>query len=255
MSGETSNPVTTTLTVAPGASLTLTKTAQPTTYSSAGETIVFSYVITNASTQTLGPGQFTITDTAIAAPFNCGSPDSTLAPQATIQCTAAYTINATDAAAVSITSSATASGGGAGPSQPASVTLTQSAAPPMTATPPSSADLTPGSSIQHKVIEGEWLWQIARCYGVTPQSIIQANSQLSDPDQISPDTILTVPDIGNAGTIYGPPCVKPYTVQPGDTWTSIAQQFNADVTVLQMANSNTLTVGNVLTVPVNSAGG
>jgi uncharacterized repeat protein (TIGR01451 family) len=85
--------------------------------------------------------------------------------------------------------------------------------------------------------------------------VVQANPQLANPGQIKPDTIVTVPNIGSVGIIYGPPCVGTYTVQSGDTWNSIALKYNADPSVLQMVNSNTFAVGSVLTVPLNSAGG
>jgi LysM repeat protein len=45
-----------------------------------------------------------------------------------------------------------------------------------------------------------------------------------------------------------------HTVQTGDTWSSIALKYNADATVLQMVNSNTLAVGKAIKVPLNSAG-
>jgi LysM repeat protein len=111
-----------------------------------------------------------------------------------------------------------------------------------------------GSTIKYQVVAGDWLWQIARCYGADPNKVIEANPQIADPAQISPNTTVTVPNIGSAGKIYGPPCVTTHTVQSGDTWNSIALKYNADLTVLQMVNSNTLTNGNVLKVPLNSAG-
>jgi LysM repeat protein len=134
-----------------------------------------------------------------------------------------------------------------GPTQPVSATLTRSAA---AANP---GNLTPGSTIRHQVVTGEWLWQIARCYGADPQKVSEANPPT--PGEISPNTTVIVPNIGSAGKIYGPPCVGTHTVQNGETWNSIAQKYNADVTVLQMANAYTLNVGKVLKIPLNSAGG
>jgi LysM repeat protein len=145
----------------------------------------------------------------------------------------------------SVTTSATASGGGVAPSQPASATVTKG--------PPSSnSNLVPGTTITHKVVLGEWLWQIARCYGADPVKVSAANPPT--PAQISKDTLVTVPNIGSAGKIYGPPCIVMYTVQTGDTWNSISAKYNADPIVTQMANGYTLTVGSVIKVPINSAG-
>jgi hypothetical protein len=110
-----------------------------------------------------------------------------------------------------------------------------------------------GSTISHQVVKGEWLMQIARCYGADFNAVRKANPQIYDPNEISPSTILTVPNIGSNGAIYGPPCVGYHTVQQGDTWSSIAQTYNADTVILQAANRGTLSVGKVLLVPLNSA--
>jgi uncharacterized repeat protein (TIGR01451 family) len=115
--------------------------------------------------------------------------------------------------------------------------------------------LTPGSTISHTVVDGEWIWQLARCYGVSPGAIIAANTQLADPAKISPKMVLTIPNIGSAGTIYGLPCVVEYTVKSGDTWASIAQLHNADPNIMQMVNRNSLAVGSKVYVPRNSASG
>ena len=98
---------------------------------------------------------------------------------------------------------------------------------------------------------GEWLWQIARCYGADPSKVSAANPP--KPGEISPSTTVIVPNIGSDGKIYGPPCVGTHTVQTGDTWETIALIYNADLEVLKMVNANTLTVGDELKVPLNSA--
>jgi len=49
--------------------------------------------------------------------------------------------------------------------------------------------------------------------------------------------------------------VQQYTVQTGDTWTSIAQQFTITTAVLQRANPGALlVVGRKLNVPANGSG-
>lgn len=64
--------------------------------------------------------------------------------------------------------------------------------------PPSSgATATPratrtGGGTVHTVEEGEWIWSIARLYGVDPQSIIDANN-LTDIDLIFPGMELIIP--------------------------------------------------------------
>jgi LysM repeat protein len=245
--GVSSNPVTTTVAMVPPAILKLAKTANPVTYDQVGQIINYTYVITNSGVTTLGPAQFIVTDAGLASPINCGAATTTLAQNVTVTCSAVYTITQANMDAGSVATSATASGGGVPPSQPASATVTKG--PPSTSSNP---NLVAGTTITHKVVEGEWLWQIARCYGADPVKVSAANPPT--PAQISKDTLVTVPNIGSVGKIYGPPCVVPYTVQAGDTWNSIAAKYNADPTVLQMANANTLTVGKVIKVPINSAG-
>jgi LysM repeat protein len=249
VNGINSNQITTTIASAQSMALKLTKTANPATYDHVGQTITFIYAITNNSAATLGPAQFTVRDTGIGTPINCGEATVSLASTATITCSATYTVTQADMGVISISTSATTSGGGVGPSQPASATITK------TTIAQSNPNLAAGSTINHQVVAGEWLWQIARCYGVDPAKVVQANPQLSNPAEISPNTTVTVPNIGSAGKIYGPPCVGTHTVQSGDTWNSIALKYNADPTVLQMVNSHTMTVGSVLKVPLNSADG
>lgn len=249
VNGTLSAGVTTTVPTVPNRILTLTKTVAPLTYDQVGQTITYTYVIKNSGTLDIGPAQFTVTDTGFAAPINCGNPDTTLAPNATVTCSSPYTITQADLTVETISSNATASGGEVGPSQPASAVVTKSG---LVQNP---ANLTVGSTVQHKVVTGEWLWQIARCYGADPAKTIQANTQLANPAQISPGITVSVPNVGTAGKIYGPPCVGTHTVQSGDTWNSIALKYNADPLVLQKVNLNSMPVGTVIKVPLNSAGG
>lgn len=234
--------------------LTLTKSANPATYNQLGQVITYTYNVKNTGNMPLGPTQFTVTDNRIPAPLNCGSNTVTLLPTETISCTATYTIVQADLNAANVTNSATASGGGAGPSQPATAIVNNSNVVQPNSTSP--ANLPAGTTIQHKVVAGEWLLQIARCYGASFTEVRNANTHITDPNMISADTTVTVPRIGGVGKIYGPPCVGPHTVQTGDTWASIAQRYNADVLVLQAANQNsTLSVGSVIKVPLNSSTG
>lgn len=249
VNGTLSNQVTTTVTTTPNRILTLSKSASPQVYEQIGQTITYTYVITNSGALDIGPAQFTVTDAGIGNVINCGNPDTTLAPNATVTCSAPYTITEADMNADSISTSATASGGGVGPSQPVSADVTKSG---LVQNP---ANLPVGSTVQHKVVKGEWLWQIARCYGADPAQVVRANSQLPNPAQISPDITVSVPNIGTVGNIYGPPCVGSHTVQSGETWNSIALKYNADPLVLQIVNAYSMPIGSVIKVPLNSAGG
>jgi uncharacterized repeat protein (TIGR01451 family) len=107
--------------------LQLAKTAAPTTFAAVGETITYTYVITNTGNVTLGPAQFVVTDDKIGipqgTPFNCGPAATTLLPTQTVTCQATYTITQADATATSVTNTATASGAGVTSNQ-ASATVT-----------------------------------------------------------------------------------------------------------------------------------
>ncbi len=243
--GVNSNTITTNVPTVQSKLISLAVTANPTTYSAAGQTITFSYAIKNGGAAPLGPGQFTVTDTLISGtPFNCGNADATIAPGAELTCTSTYTVNATDVTNASFKNNATASGSGA-TSQPASVTV-------------SKTTISSGTNVQHTVAEGEWLWQISRCYGADPKKTVEANKQLANPAQIKAGMVVTVPNIGSNGKVYisqqSPKCVEIYTVQSGDTWSSIATKFGADTALLQMVNANTLTPGNKIKVPLYTAG-
>ena len=117
VNGINSNQVTTTVATVPPVILKLTKTANPVTYDHVGQTITYTYVITNSGTATLGPAQFTVTDAGFSAPINCGDATLTLAPNATVTCSAVYTITQANMDAGSVATNATASGGGVAPSQ------------------------------------------------------------------------------------------------------------------------------------------
>src|SRR6266508_3683634 len=242
--GVSSNQVSTTVTFTPPNVLALTKSANPQTYDRVGQVILYTYVVQNKGTVALASTQFTISDNRLGAAFNCGQPIA-LAPDQTLTCTANYPIVQADMAAGSVINSATASGGGTIVSAPATTTIKLASNP---------SGLTPGTTISHKVVKDEWMIQIARCYGASFEAVRNANLQVIDPDVIEPDMILTIPNIGSNGTIYAPPCVGYHTVQSGDTWSSIAQRYNADVLVLQEANPQGMAVGTILKVPLNSAG-
>lgn len=121
-------------------------------------------------------------------------------------------------------------------------------------TQPALSASAQGSTIQHRVAAGEWLLQIARCYGADFGALRRANPNIADSNTpLLNGTVITVPKVGSVGKVYGPPCVTFYSVQAGDTWVSIAQRFDADLSVLQKVNPSPLTVGAMIKVPPNSA--
>lgn len=64
--------------------------------------------------------------------------------------------------------------------------------PPSTGAVPTPVNTTVAGGTIHVVKLGEWVWSIARIYGVNPQSIIDANN-LTDPGLIYPGMELVIP--------------------------------------------------------------
>jgi len=251
LNGVNSAPVTVTVATVQPRAVSVTASSSPSTYDQAGRELTITYTIKNIGTQTLGPDPFLIEDKLInAAPFNCGLTGATLAPGASLSCSAKYIVSQNDMNGAAIISTSVASGGGAGASQPFSLTINKGAV-----TNPGGTPSTPGSTISYTVKEGEWLWQIARCFGTDPNKLIEANKQLTDPAQIKKGDVITIPNVGSTGKVSDEPCVKLHTVQSGETWNSIAQLYNADPVITQMVNDNSLAVGSVIKVPRNSASG
>jgi uncharacterized repeat protein (TIGR01451 family) len=112
--------------------LLIAKSASPTAVSAAGQTVNYTYTLTNNGSSALGPDQFKVTDNKInsGTAFNCGAAATTLAVAGTLSCTAAYTVTAADITAGSIVNLASASGGGV-TSPTVSATVTVTSPPPV----------------------------------------------------------------------------------------------------------------------------
>lgn len=231
--------------------LTLKTISDPSSYDRVGQTITLTYELINNGTVTLGPAQFTIDESLLNAPLNCGPAASSLLPTKSILCTATYTVTQADLDSDSVTSSATASDG-ATISDATMVTVSKSSS---TSTQPPSSGLTPGTTIQHTVVPGDWLMQIARCYGADYESVRRANPHIYTPSLIWSGQVVSVPNIGSVGPIYDKPCVVFHTAVAGDTWESLALHYNARVDILKRVNPGGLFVGANIKVPINSAGG
>ena len=87
-----------------GPELQLVKTADKTTFTRAGEKIVYTYVLTNTGNVTIS-SPFTVTDNKTTV--TCPDDPTTLAPHDKITCTSTYTVTAADIAAHSVTNLAT----------------------------------------------------------------------------------------------------------------------------------------------------
>ena len=107
-----------------------------------------------------------------------------------------------------------------------------------------------GFTIQHSVGPGESsLDEIAACYGANITEVRDANPEIKDTDKLIPGMVVTIPNIGSNGTIFGPPCFVFHTIQSGDTWESIAAGYGISPLILQAMNpAVNFVVGNELRI-------
>ena len=106
--------------------MTLDKSASPLTYDTPGQVISYGYVVTNTGNVTL-PGPFSVSDDK-ATDESCPA-TATLAPGASITCTATYTITQADIDAGSVVNVASATNGAVtSPPDTETVTAAQAAA-------------------------------------------------------------------------------------------------------------------------------
>ena len=142
-----SDPSTVTVPSTPNPSLSLVKSASPATGANVGDTVTYSFRLTNTGNVTLtdatvnegafsGTGDLSAVDCPVAA--------NSLAPGASATCTATYTLTQADADAGVVTNSATSSAttptGGTVDSPPSTATVTITAAPALTVTKTATPD-------------------------------------------------------------------------------------------------------------------
>ena len=125
-----SDPSSAAVTIAPAPALTIAKTATPDTVGAVGDTVTYSFVATNTGNVTLNDvtvdeGAFSGTGTL--GPVVCPAGAASLAPGASVTCTASYTFTQADIDTGKVTNSATATaappGGGTPPVSPPSETI------------------------------------------------------------------------------------------------------------------------------------
>ncbi|OYT70888.1 MAG: hypothetical protein CFK52_09695 [Chloracidobacterium sp. CP2_5A] len=120
-----------------------------------------------------------------------------------------------------------------------------------------AAPASQSSSVQHVVQRGETLSGIAQRYGVTVQSILQANRQIRNPNLIYAGQTLTIPRHAPAP----PPSStgeRQYVVRGGDTLSEIAARNGIDLgrliqANLQIRNPNLIYPGQVINLPGGNA--
>lgn len=102
------------------------------------------------------------------------------------------------------------------------------------------------ATTEYVVQPGDWIWQIARTFGVDPQVIIDAND-LADPGSLEVGMVLIIPVASEATPDVTDPDVTvtplasgtTYIVQPGDWIWQIARTFGVDPQAIIDANGLT----------------
>ncbi|WP_431030816.1 DUF7507 domain-containing protein [Plantibacter sp. RU18] len=121
----------------PAPAITVVKSANPATIAAAGETVTYSFLVTNTGNVTLSgvsiiEGEFS--GTGELSDVVCPPAAGSLVPAATVTCEADYTVTQADVDAGSLTNSATATGtppnGGTPPESPPSETIVEIPADP-----------------------------------------------------------------------------------------------------------------------------
>ena len=106
----------------------------------------------------------------------------------------------------------------------------------------------------HTVRFGDTLNSISRYYGVSVQALMTANG-IANPNLIYAGQTLCIP--GSAPYPPKPPCGTYYTVQWGDTLSSIAARYGVSVYAIMqannMANPNYIYAGMILYVPCSGS--
>jgi LysM repeat protein len=211
----------------------------------------------------------------------CTRSAATPAPAATAQGTSALTGQQATMEAVRsalLTQTAQAASGSKPSSTPlAVVTQGTPAAPAGTGTPQATTGATSAATAgattcgpkSYTVLSGEWVYSIARKFGVDPQDIIDLNGLVA-PYALTPGQTLKIPGDCPSGTTPvavatvtpGGPTVTPggtiaagtvYYVQAGEWVYSIARKFGIDPQAIIDANNlvapYTLSVGQKLIIP------
>ena len=136
------------------------------------------------------------------------------------------------------------------PTLPPVAEPTSTPIPAATVAPEPTATTAPsGSGTSHTVKSGEWLFSIARLYGVSPYTLAQLNG-IGAPYTIHPGQVLVIP---SGGTVPVPGPGGTYTIQRGDTIYSIARKLgktpSAIINANNLVNPNFIFPGQVLRIP------
>ena len=208
--------------------LAIVKTATPGTYSAVGNVISYSYLVSNNGNVTLS-GPFTVSDDK-ATDESCPVTAS-LAPGASITCTASYTISQADLNAGSVTNVASASNGTVtSPTDTETVTAVQTKALTIVKTAAPTTYSTVGTIISYS-------------YLVTNSG----NVTLAGPVTVADDKATVTCPAGGLAPLASMTCTASYTIVPGDitagTVTNTAYAKSGETQSLP--DSETVTFANI----------
>ena len=131
----------------------------------------------------------------------------------------------------------------------ATVAPAATAVPQATAAPAATA-VRPATAVQYTVQAGDWVYKIARAYGISVEELLAGNPGM-DKDSLVPGQVITIPAAGQV--VIAPTNTTVYTVQAGDTLFAIALRNNTTTAALatlnNITNPDTLAPGDVLRIP------
>ncbi|MGA0568337.1 DUF7507 domain-containing protein [Rathayibacter sp. KR2-224] len=220
-----SPPSSAVVTVPPASALTVVKSVTPTSVGKVGDSVTYSFLVTNTGNTTLKNPQIaetTFSGTGTAPVAVC--PPATLAPGDSVTCTAGYTLTQADVDAGTVTNSATA-----------------------TATPPSGPD--PVSPPSQAVVTVPPASALTLVKSVTPTSVGKVGDSVTYSFLVTNtgNTTLKNPQVAEktfsgTGTAPAPAC-PPATLAPGDSVTCTADYTltQADVNAGKVTNTATAT--------------
>ena len=241
-----SDPVTATVDYAV---LLIAKSPSPTSVTAAGQTVTYTYTLTNNGAEPLGPDQFTVTDDKInsGTAFDCGAAATTLAAAGTLSCTAAYTVTAADITAGSIVNLASAQGGGvSSPTVSATVAVVSPPVVPPVVVPPV---VIPGTPILPAATPSLSLTKVATpdTYFAAGEVITYTYTILNDGDTAIGPTQFTITDNKiNGGLPFNcGPATKIISVNLSQTCTAYYTITAADVAAGSVTNVAFATGGTV----------
>ncbi len=110
----------------------------------------------------------------------------------------------------------------------------------------------PGFRDRYTVVSGDTMFQIARRFDISLDSLIEANPHIPNPNRLIVGDVLCVP---GEPVFECPPGTDRYVVEPGDTMIEIARRFGVTLEALignnpQIENPNLIFPGDVLCIPI-----